>query len=172
MYIYGFPGGSDGKESAARQETQVQFSGQKDPLEQEMATCSSILAWRIPLTEEPGGLQSMGLQRVWHEWVSNTFTSCIYYNENTCKRMRTEKGDSGTYTSLALSNQLISCSPWAQTSHLPYLHPYIFLLPHLLYWRMWPSFLPSFVHPPTFITPLCSRGYTSEMNKILYLEIL
>ena len=67
IYIYGFPGGSDGKESAARQETQVQLLGQKDPLEQEMATCSSILAWRIPLTEEPEGLQSMGLQRVGHE---------------------------------------------------------------------------------------------------------
>ena len=38
--------------------------GQKDPLEEEMATHSSILAWRIPWTEEPGGLQSMGLQRV------------------------------------------------------------------------------------------------------------
>ena len=44
------------------QETQVQFLGQEDPLEKEMATHSSILAWRIPCTEEPGRLQSMGLQ--------------------------------------------------------------------------------------------------------------
>ena len=48
------------------QETQVQSLGQEDPLEKRMATPSSILAWRIPWTEEPGGLQSMGLQRVKH----------------------------------------------------------------------------------------------------------
>ena len=47
-------------------ETWVQSLGQEDPLEKEMATHSSILAWRIPWTEEPGGLQSMGLQRVGH----------------------------------------------------------------------------------------------------------
>ena len=46
------------------QETQVQFLGQEDPLEKEMAIHSSILAWRIPWTEEPGGLQSMGLQEL------------------------------------------------------------------------------------------------------------
>ena len=45
----------------------VQSLGQEDPLEKEMATLSSILAWRIPWTEEPGGLQSMGLQRVGHD---------------------------------------------------------------------------------------------------------
>ena len=44
------------------EETQVQFLGREDPLEKEMATHSSILAWRIPSTEEPGRLQSMGLQ--------------------------------------------------------------------------------------------------------------
>ena len=46
------------------QETRVQSLGLEDPLEKEMATHSSILAWKIPWTEEPGGLQSMGLQRV------------------------------------------------------------------------------------------------------------
>ena len=46
------------------QETQVVYLGWEDPLEKGMATHSSILAWRIPWTEEPGGLQSMGLQRV------------------------------------------------------------------------------------------------------------
>ena len=48
------------------QERQVQSLGQEDPLEEEMATHSSILAWRIPRTEEPGGLQFMVLQRVGH----------------------------------------------------------------------------------------------------------
>ena len=48
-------------------ETHVQFLDQEDPLEEGMATHSSILAWRIPWTEEPGRLQSMGLQRVRHD---------------------------------------------------------------------------------------------------------
>ena len=49
------------------QETQVRSLGREDPLEKEMATHSSILAWRIPWTEEPGRLQSMGSQRVGHD---------------------------------------------------------------------------------------------------------
>ena len=47
------------------QEAQVQFLGRVDPLEQEMATHSSILAWEIPRTEEPGGLQSVVSQKSW-----------------------------------------------------------------------------------------------------------
>ena len=46
------------------QETQIQYLGQEDPLEKEITTHSSILVWRIPWTEEPGGLQSMGLQEL------------------------------------------------------------------------------------------------------------
>ena len=49
------------KNPPAMQETQVRFLDWEDPLEKEMATYSSILAWRIPWTEEPGGLQSMGV---------------------------------------------------------------------------------------------------------------
>ena len=52
------------KNLTAMLETWVRSLGQEDPLEKEMATHSSILAWRIPWTEEPGGLQSMGSQRV------------------------------------------------------------------------------------------------------------
>ena len=48
------------------QDTQVQSLGWEDPLEEEMATYSSIVAWRIPWSEEPGGLESMGSQRVGH----------------------------------------------------------------------------------------------------------
>ena len=55
------------KNPPAMQETQVPSLGQEDPLEKEMATHSSILAWEIPWTEESGGLQSMGLQRVRHD---------------------------------------------------------------------------------------------------------
>ena len=61
-----FPGGLDGKESATIQETQVSSLGWKDSLEKGMATHSDIFAWRILWTEEPGGLQSMGLQTVGH----------------------------------------------------------------------------------------------------------
>ena len=64
-----FPGGSAVKNLPAMQElqeTQVRFLGQEDLLEKEMATHSSILAWRIPQTEELGGLQSTGSQRVRH----------------------------------------------------------------------------------------------------------
>ena len=52
------------------QETRVQSLDQEDPLEKEIATQSSILAWRIPWTEEPGGLQSMGLKRVGYDLVT------------------------------------------------------------------------------------------------------
>ena len=54
------------------QETWVQLLGWEDPLEKEMETHSSILAWKIPWTEEPGGLQSMGLQRVRQDGTINT----------------------------------------------------------------------------------------------------
>ena len=54
------------KNLSAIQETQVQFLGQEDPLEEEMATHSSILAWRIPWTEQLGGLQSIESQKVRH----------------------------------------------------------------------------------------------------------
>ena len=63
----GFPSGASEEEPACqcrRQETQVQSLGWEDTLEEGMATHSSILAWRIPWTEEPGGLQSMEWQRV------------------------------------------------------------------------------------------------------------
>ena len=55
------------KNLPAMQETQVLSLGGEDPLEKEVATHSSILAWRIPWTEEPGRLQFMGLQRVGHD---------------------------------------------------------------------------------------------------------
>ena len=55
------------KHLPAMQETQVQSLGLEDPLEEEIATLSSILAWKISWTEEPGGLQSMGSQRVGHD---------------------------------------------------------------------------------------------------------
>ena len=63
----GFPGGSVVKNPLAKPETWVQSLGQEDTLEKEMATHSSILAWKIPWTEECGRLQSMGSKRVGHD---------------------------------------------------------------------------------------------------------
>ena len=73
----GFSGGTSGKRTCLpmqeMREMCVQSLDQEDPLE-EMATHSSVLAWRILWTEEPGGLQSMGSQRIRHDWATNTFT--------------------------------------------------------------------------------------------------
>ena len=61
------------------QETRVQSLGQEDPLEKGMTAHSSILDWRIPWTEEPGGPQSMGSQRVGHDRGTNTLTLIQIY---------------------------------------------------------------------------------------------
>ena len=65
----------NGSDLPAMQETWVWSLGWEDPLEKETASHPSILAWRIPWTKEPGGLQSMGSQRVGHDWATNTFFS-------------------------------------------------------------------------------------------------
>ena len=65
------------KNLPAMRETWVRFLGREDPLEKEMATHSSILAWRIPWMEEPGGLQSMGSQRVGHDWATSLIHSLM-----------------------------------------------------------------------------------------------
>ena len=76
VYKLGFPNGSVAKNLTSIQEpqkTRVWSLGREDPLEEGIATHSSILAWRIPWTEEPGKLQSMGLQvsqRVGHSWAT------------------------------------------------------------------------------------------------------
>ena len=64
------------KDLPAIQETWVQSLGQEDPLEEGMATHSSILAWRIPWTEEPGGLQSIGSHRVEHDRSTYAAATC------------------------------------------------------------------------------------------------
>ena len=70
-----------------RQETHVRSLGWEDLLEKGMTTHSSILAWRMPWTEKPGGLQSMGLQSVRHDWVPNTFR-WLNSKESTCQVWR------------------------------------------------------------------------------------
>ena len=69
------------KNPSAMQGTWVQSLGWEDPLEKGMATHSRIPAWRIPRTEEPGGSQFMGLQRVGHNWVTNTHSQETQFHE-------------------------------------------------------------------------------------------
>ena len=70
--------GSSGKEFTAMQETEgtrIQSLGWEDPLEEEMVTHTSILVWKIPWAEDPGGLQSLGLWRVRHDWTCTHYSS-------------------------------------------------------------------------------------------------
>ena len=70
-------GGSDSKESACNAGDEGSILGLEDPLEKGITTHSSIVAWRIPWTEEPGELQSMGSQRAGHDSVTNQTTNSI-----------------------------------------------------------------------------------------------
>ena len=103
----------------ATQESWVQALHREDPLEKEMATQSSILAWSIPWTEEPGELQSMGLQRVRHNWVTNRHTYT-----------KTPDAQPGMQTQLwgaGEGNETEDGRLWASFSSLPYLLPKISL---------------------------------------------
>ena len=74
--FWGFPGGSDSKESACDAGDLDWSPGWEGPQGKRMATHSSILAWRIPWTEELGGLQYVVSQRVRHDWATNALTLC------------------------------------------------------------------------------------------------
>ena len=69
------------KNLPAMQETQVQSLGGEDPLEKGMATHPSIPSWRIPWSEEPGGLESMGSQTGRHNWATNFLSFLLHFNE-------------------------------------------------------------------------------------------
>jgi len=88
------------KNPPAKQETQVLSLGWEDLLEKEMATHSSALAWRSPWTEEPGRLQSMGSQRVRHDWATHT---------------------NNVFSSLQISLHTTSCRQSYNTALLPWL---------------------------------------------------
>ena len=90
------------KSLPAMWETWVRSLGREDPMEKEMTTYSSILAWKIPWMEEPGRLQSMGLQRVRHDWTASlslyTFTEVLrrlwkhyFLQHSSNKRCKTKK---------------------------------------------------------------------------------
>ena len=82
------------------QETWVPSLGWEDTLEKEMATHSSVLAWRIPWTEEPGGLQSMGSQRSWTRLSEFTFTFTVFPASNqTCLKAHPHPPRLGSFSS-------------------------------------------------------------------------
>ena len=101
------------KRLPAMLETRIRSLGWEDPLEKGMTTHSSTLAWRIPWTEELGGLQSMGLQRDGHNLVTNTFTFTTKHRLG--KKLRTmakEGGDGDSATSIfyEILRSLLSCT--------------------------------------------------------------
>ena len=77
--LLGFPGGSVVKNPPTNATDAGSVLGQEDPLEKEMATRSSVLAWEIPWTEEPGGLPSLGSQRAGHDWACPHISNAIQY---------------------------------------------------------------------------------------------
>ena len=86
IHIRDFSGGLDGKESAYNPGDLGSILGLGDPLEKEMATHSSILAWKIPWTEEPGRLYYMGLQRVGHDLAAKPPPQTVSITENDCRK--------------------------------------------------------------------------------------
>ena len=108
------------KNLPAMQETQVWSLGWKDPLEEGMASYSSVLVWRILWTEEPGSLQTIGLQRVGHDWGTNTFTfsSCLSQGHHQSWGGSSGRGGDGLVTQLCptLCDRM-DCSPQVSTVH-------------------------------------------------------
>ena len=78
------------KRLSTMQETRVLFLGWEDPLEKEMAIHSRTIAWKIPWTEEPNRLQSMGSQRVGHDWATS-FTSLLHIDLSRLKKQRKQR---------------------------------------------------------------------------------
>ena len=97
-----FPVAQMVKNLPAVQKTRVRSLGQENPLEKGIAIHSSNLAWRIPWTEKPGRLQSMGLQRVGHDWVNNTHTHThtpliwCFWDVSVVKNLSANAGDVGS----------------------------------------------------------------------------
>ena len=96
-------GGSEVNNPPVKQETQVRFLGWEDPLEKEIATHSSVLAWDIPWTEEPGGLQSTGLQRAGHDLVTKEQQQVGFPGGSDGKESACSAGDPGSIPGLGIS---------------------------------------------------------------------
>ena len=87
----GFPGGSHGKKSTCNAGDQIWYLGREDPMQKGMATHSTILAWRIPWTEKPGGLQSMKSQRAGHDRTTKHKLALNIRHSNFCRCCQVRK---------------------------------------------------------------------------------
>ena len=135
------------------QDTVVQSLHWEDPLEKEMETHPSIVAWRIPWTEEPGRLQSMGSQRVRHDWVTITSLSVKIlrlYLAFTETYSQTQNSTSGSwcklqplYTRASLVAQKVKNLPAMQDTQVPSLG---WKIPWRMKWLSAPVFLPGEFH--------------------------
>ena len=113
----GFPGCSVVKSLPTMWETQVQSLGWEVPLEKEIATHSSILAWEILWTEEPGGLQTMGSQRAGHDWVTNTCLLWEKYQQPQICRWYHSNGRKQRGTKEPLEGERGQWKSWLKTQH-------------------------------------------------------
>ena len=104
------------KSPPAMQETWVQSLGPEDPLKKEMATHSSILAWRIPWTEEPGGLQSTGSQRVGHDWATEDTQPSV---SGIFRNSREDFPDGPVVKTAHFSCRGPMFDPWSGKLHMP-----------------------------------------------------
>ena len=110
----------------AMQETWVQSLGWEDPLEKEMATHSSTHVWKIPWMEKPGGLQSMGSQRVRHDWT----TSLSFFDSESLNKVRTLQ--------LTLPFTDYRCTWQSMTNHIPSFNFfYLIFIAYFIFWPYW-----------------------------------
>ena len=113
----GSPGGSVVKNHLPVQEMRVQSLGWEDPPEKRMATHSSILAWEIPCTEEPGGLQFIGLQRLGTDLVTKQ-TALTWKNSSLYSRFQHFLSVSSLFPVLSLSSNVqLFTTPWTVACH-------------------------------------------------------
>ena len=162
-------------------ETWVRSLGREDPLEKEMATHSSILAWRIPWTEEPGGLPSTGSQRVGHDWATSLSLIVI-----STSQMRNSEAFRG---SVNLTNVIYwrwqswiwtqGCLTWIELSwHILFSNLWIYFLDSHTYWirksqSLFIDYMAWPLHkPPTLLTTPWSSTISdmSIITKMIFIS--
>ena len=113
-------------------ETWIQSLGQEDPLEDGIATYSSILVWRIPWTEESYGLQSIGSQRVGHDWSNLAHTSMVTWPSAQAPRKKDKcQGEGQSFQQMILGNL-----EYPQAKEWSWIHPMkLDTLPYIIYKR-------------------------------------
>ena len=135
--------------------------GREDPLEKDMAIHSSILAWRIPWTEGPGGLQFMGIQRFGHNWVTNTFTFVAKRFQNILPRLLMELNTIlPRYLTLPFPFPLGSdCKESARNAGDPGFNPWMRKNPLRREWLPTPVFSPGEFHGQRSLAGYSLQGH-------------